>query len=94
MGCRSRAEASRCLRHLGRNFELPWATADLRAHLFYLDHCNVFVLPVAHLLLRGLVRGLWVYALQSKAPPANHPVIFNTAAHRAVAVCTPCPLYF
>jgi hypothetical protein len=47
---------------------------------------GIILVPVAHCLLRGLLRGLFIHALTTLLCEVdqNHPVVFNTAQRQAV----------
>ena len=79
---------------LGRTAQVPWAMpAILKMHP-YIDCGTIIVMPPAHNILRGPVRGLHSFALTTTAAdlvamgidPHDHPVVFTPAQKREVQV--------
>ena len=67
---------------------------DIKNHqnhqnLKYIAAGGIITLPIAHCLLRGVIRSLFEYSLDTKVKsvPDKHPVVFNQAARAAVKVC-------
>jgi hypothetical protein len=84
----SSADAKAELQNLGRKGRLPWCEPSLRGALGYISAGGVILVPVAHCLLRGLLRSLFILALTTPLSEVgqNHPVVFNTTQRQAVRV--------
>ena len=77
------------LRQLARRGGLPWCDQGYQVSLKYIAAGDIITVPIVHCLLRGVVRSLFVYSLDTKVKsvPDKHPVVFNQAARAAVKVC-------
>lgn len=84
------ADAGRlALRNHARRGRLPWCDPRYKERLAYISAGDVLLVPVAHCLLRGLVRSLFIYALDTQVSSVhpNHPVVFNKEQRARVKVC-------
>ena len=82
-------EARGELRQLARRGRLPWCDAAYQTSLKYIAAGDILTVPVAHCLLRGVLRSIFVYALDTKVSTVSdkHPVVFNQDARARVKVC-------
>jgi hypothetical protein len=84
-GYRNLGETADVPRIMGRNGRLPWASPYFKKHLGYIKSSTFVQLPPAHMILHGLVSGLWTLAL-GKEPGWEHkdkrdcPFIFSKEA--------------
>lgn len=85
----SSVEAGRAeLKRYGRRGRMPWCHPKYKEHLSYISPADIVVVPVAHCLLRGLVRSLFMYALDTPVSTVRptHSVVFNTSQRDKVKV--------
>ena len=75
---------------LGRGGAIPWCTEPFRESLSYVSPSNTVMLPTAHMLLRGMLRGLLLYALAEEKPHDNDPIICSKTARNSIAVSFSC----
>jgi hypothetical protein len=92
LGWPNKVSTAQRLSTLGRNGKISWCEKDVTEHLFYLCAKNLVLVPVAHAILRGLLRGLLEFALKTQVSsvPDDHPIVFNGTERNFVSVC---PLY-
>lgn len=79
------------LRRLGRRGRIPWCNPIYAIRLSYISAGNVILVPTAHCLLRGVVRSLFMYAIDTPVSKVsnNHTVVFNKEQRDRVRVRAP-----
>ena len=79
---------------LGRSAQVPWGMPAIVELHPYIDRGTIIVVPPAHNILRGPVRGLYSFAVTTTAAdlaamgidPQDHTVVFTPAQKREVQV--------
>ena len=74
------------LQDLGRKAKLPWLSKRHKKTLQYIRPRHLVLMPVAHMLLHGLLKDLLVFALSGPVQPGSD-VVFNDEQRAAVSVC-------
>lgn len=90
LGLSSAADATLEFRKLGRRGRIPWCDPRYAIALAYISAGALVLVPIAHCLLRGLIRSLFIYALTTPVSSVSKtdPLVFNTASRDDVKVLT------
>lgn len=88
LGFSSAADATPEFRKLGRRGRIPWCDPRYAIALAYISAGALVLVPIAHCLLRGLVRSLFIYALTTPVSSVSttDPLVFNTVSRDKVKV--------
>ena len=79
-------QAKEILTSLGRTGLMPWAAPEYAEALAYISPSRIILLPPWHMILRGPLRQLVVYAATTplKDVPKNDPIVWRGRARKAI----------
>ena len=89
LGYQTQEAVKQELKMCGRTGPLPWANLFFLRSMPYIRLTSFVTVPVAHLILSGLMSTLLSYALLRKHHTPDHPITFSDEQRKAVQVCWP-----
>ena len=95
LGVRTQADVKDTHSLFGRTAQLPWCIPEILELHPYLEADSVLLVPPAHNVLRGPIRGVMSFAVTTTSAelvamgidPQDHPVVFTSEQKRSVQVC-------